>query len=86
MYGSVCYIYIYIYFQKMSDKGSKALRKSNKKISTLISKLNSAIENAKEQDIPFTEVDDVRKPVANCFHFFLEHGVRHNDLLYFKFF
>ena len=59
----------------MSDKGSKALRKANKKIPKLVSKLNSAIESVKEQDILFTEVDAVRKLATNCFQFFLEHGV-----------
>ena len=82
MYGSVCYIY----FQKMSDKGSKALRKANKKISTLVSKLNSAIESVKEKDILFTEGDGVRKLATNCFQFFLENGVRYNNLLYFNIF
>jgi hypothetical protein len=43
----------------MSDKGSKALRKANKKIPKLVSKLNSAIESVKEKDILFTEVDGV---------------------------
>ena len=80
------YIYIYIYFQKMSDKGSKALRKANKKIPKLVSKLNRAIESVKEQDILFTEVDGVRKLATNCFQFFLEHGVRYNNLLYFNIF
>ena len=82
MYSSVCYIY----FQKMSDKGSKALRKANKKISKSVSKLNSAIESVKEQDILFTEVDGVRKLATNCFQFFLEHGVRYNNLLHFNIF
>ena len=52
MYGSVCYIY----FQKMSDKGSKALRKANKKISTLVSKLNSAIESVNKGNNKITEL------------------------------
>jgi hypothetical protein len=49
---------LYIYFQKMSDKGTKALQTANNnRISTLVWKLHRAIENAIERDIPFTEVD-----------------------------
>ena len=74
---------MYIYFQKMSDKGTKALRAVNIKISTLVWKLHSAIESAKEQDILFNEVDDVRKFATDSFKLLLEHGVRYNNLLCF---
>jgi len=68
----------------MSDKGirTKALKTANIRISTLVWKLHRAIENAKEQDIPFTEVDGVSKLAIDSFKFFLEHGVRYNNLLF----
>ena len=57
--------------------GTKALQAPNihVRISTLVWKLNKAIENAKEQDILFTEVDAVSKLAANSFKLFLEYGV-----------
>ena len=74
---------LYIYFQKMSDKGIKALQTADKnRISTLVWKLIIAIEDAIERDIPFTEVDGISKFAADSFKFFLEHGVRYNNLLF----
>jgi len=73
-----------IHFQKMSDK-SKALRADNIRISLLVWKLHEAIERAKEQDILFNEVDDVRKLATDSFKIFLDHGVRYNTLLLFFF-
>ena len=66
----------------MSDKDTKALKAANLRISTLVWKLHREIENAKEQDISFTEVDGVSKLAADSFKFFLERGVRYNNLLF----
>jgi hypothetical protein len=67
----------------MSDKGTKPLQTANNnRISILVWKLHSAIENAKEQDIPFTVVDGISKLAADSFKFFLEHRVRYNNLLF----
>jgi thiosulfate reductase cytochrome b subunit len=67
----------------MSDKGIKALQTADKnRISTLVWKLIIAIEDAIKRDIPFTEVDSISKLAAESFKFFLEHGVRYNNLLF----
>ena len=69
----------------MTDKGTKALKADNMRISSLVCKLHRAVQNAKEQDTLFTEEDDVRKFAADSFKLLLEHGVRYNNLLFFLF-
>ena len=69
----------------MTDKGTKALRAANIRISSLVWKLHKAIDNAKEQDTLFTEVDAVSKLATDSFKLFLEYGVRYNNLLFFNF-
>lgn len=69
----------------MSGKGTNAFKAANIRISTLVWKLHRAIENAKEQDIPCTEVDAVSKFAMDSFKFFLEFGVRYNNLLFLNF-
>ena len=69
----------------MSDKGIKELRAANLRISTLVWKLSRALDNAKEQDTLFTEVDAVSKLATDSFKLFLGYGVRYNNLLNFKF-
>ena len=69
----------------MTDKGTKALRTANLRISTLVWRLHKEIESAKEQNISFDKVDAVSKYATDSFKIFLEHGVRYNNLLFFLF-